>query len=407
MLREYLKLAVGNLTHRKMRTVLTMIGIFIGIATVVALISLGQGMQNAITTQFSRLGADKVTIQTKGVVTGPPGSNSDVMLTTSDLDVVKRSSGVESAAGRLIEPISVTFNRKAVFTYVASVPDDNPVSRDLVLEAMDLTIVAGRQLKIGDKNAVLIGEDYVTSPKFNNRALSFGDQIDIDGQKVQVIGVFKKTGNPIIDMSFVMNEQPVRDITNIKDKYGILVAKVGPGESLQAVADNIKRDLRKHRNVKEGKEDFTVSTPDETAKTFETVLSIIQGVLIGIAAISLLVGGIGIMNTMYTAVLERRREIGIMKAIGARNSHVLLIFIIEAGILGFIGGAIGIALGMMFSKLVEVIATAALGTTLIQAYFPLYLILGSLAFSCVVGIAAGTLPAYQASRLPPVEALRQ
>jgi putative ABC transport system permease protein len=96
-----------------------------------------------------------------------------------------------------------------------------------------------------------------------------------------------------------------------------------------------------------------------------------------------------------------------MKAIGAKNSDVLIIFLIESGMLGLIGGAIGIALGMGFSKLVEVIATAALGTALIQAYFPLYLIVGSLAFSFGVGTAAGVFPAMQASRLPPVEALRQ
>jgi putative ABC transport system permease protein len=407
MLREYLKLAVGNLTHRKVRSILTMIGIFIGIAAVVALISLGQGMQQAIENQFSKLGADKITIQTKGVATGPPGSNNDVMLTTNDLDVIRRSGGVESAAGRLIEPITVTFNRKTIFTYVASIPDNDINARDLVLETANLEMIAGRQLKASDQNAVVVGESYMTSPKFNNRALGVGDQVVIDGQKVQVVGVFKNTGNPIWDMSLLMNERPIRDLTDIKEKYGIIIAKVSSSESMQVVAENIKKDLRKHRNVKEGKEDFTVSTPEETAKTFQTVLSIIQGVLIGIAAISLLVGGIGIMNTMYTSVRERRREIGIMKAIGAKNSEVMLIFLIESGILGLIGGAIGIILGVGFSKLVEIIATVTLGTALIQAYFPLYLIIGSLMFSVGVGTAAGMLPAYQASRLPPVEALRQ
>jgi putative ABC transport system permease protein len=407
MLKEYFWLGVNNLRKRRLRSWLTMIGIFIGIAAVVSLISLGQGMQQAIENQFSRLGADKITIETKGVVTGPPGSNSVVILTKSDLDVVRRAQGVASASGRLIEPVTVDFNRKTIYTYVASVPDSDLQSRDLVLETANLDIIAGRQLKVGDQYAVVVGEDYLTSPKFNNKALSVGDRIEIDGQKAQVIGVFKKTGNPIWDMSFLMNERPVRNLINNTDKYDVITAKIAPGTSIQDVAENIKKDLRKHRDVKEGKEDFTVSTPEEAAKTFQTVLNIVEAVLVGIAAISLLVGGVGIMNTMYTSVLERRREIGIMKAIGAKNSDVMIIFLIESGMLGLIGGAIGIALGMGFSKLVEVIATAALGTALIQAYFPLYLILGSLAFSFGVGTAAGVFPAMQASRLPPVEALRQ
>jgi putative ABC transport system permease protein len=407
MLKEYFWLGVNNLRKRRLRSWLTMIGIFIGIAAVVSLISLGQGMQQAIENQFSRLGADKITIETKGVVTGPPGSNSVVILTKSDLDVVRRAQGVASASGRLIEPVTVDFNRKTIYTYVASVPDSDLQSRDLVLETANLDIIAGRQLKVGDQYAVVVGEDYLTSPKFNNKALSVGDRIEIDGQKAQVIGVFKKTGNPIWDMSFLMNERPVRNLINNTDKYDVITAKIAPGTSIQDVAENIKKDLRKHRDVKEGKEDFTVSTPEEAAKTFQTVLNIVEAVLVGIAAISLLVGGVGIMNTMYTSVLERRREIGIMKAIGAKNSDVMIIFLIESGMLGLIGGAIGIALGMGFSKLVEVIATVALGTALIQAYFPLYLILGSLAFSFGVGTAAGVFPAMQASRLPPVEALRQ
>jgi putative ABC transport system permease protein len=112
------------------------------------------------------------------------------------------------------------------------------------------------------------------------------------------------------------------------------------------------------------------------------------------------------MNTMYTSVLERRKEIGIIKAIGGRNSDVMIIFMIESGLLGMIGGIIGIILGAGLGLLVQVIATIALGTTLIQATFPWYLLIGALAFSFLLGSLAGTYPAYQASKLPPVEALR-
>jgi len=409
MLKDYLLLAVKNLRRRRLRSWLTMIGIFIGIAAVVSLISLGQGMQNAISAQFSQLGADKLTIQAKGFSTGPPGSNSDVRLTTGDLRVVQHVQGVAVATGRLIEPISVTYNRKTIYTYVASLPAD-PAERALVTQVANVDtkdMLYGRNLKPDDQWKVVMSEDYYNSPKFNGKSLAPGDRIGINGQTVDVVGIFKKTGNPFVDMSFAMNEQQVRDLLDIPDKYGLIVAQVAKGADVQLVADAITKDLRKYRNVKEGKEDFQVQTAAQTLDTVRTVLSIVTAVLVGIAAISLLVGGIGIMNTMYTSVLERTREIGIMKAIGARNRDVLTIFLVEAGLLGMLGGAIGILIGIGFSKLVEVAATVSLGSSIIQSSFPWYLIVGSLVFSFCVGAGAGTFPAFQASKLPPVEALRQ
>ncbi len=408
-LKEYVRLAANSLRKRRLRTWLTMIGIFIGIAAVVSLISLGQGMQKAIEEQFFQLGADKLTVQTKGVATGPPRSNSDVQLTTRDLEVVQRVQGVQVATGRLIEPITVEFNDKEKFLYLASLPED-PDERALVMESANVEekdFRYGRALAPSDQLKVVMSEDYYNNPKFDGKALRVGDKITIEGRTVDVVGFFKKTGNPFVDIAFVMNENVVRDLVGEPEKLGMIVAQASPGADMGLVADAMEKDLRKSRNVKEGREDFEVQTAEETLSTFKTVLSIVTAVLIGIAAISLLVGGIGIMNTMYTSVLERRREIGIMKAIGARNSDISTIFLIEAGLLGTIGGAIGIFLGIAFSKIVEVIATLALGTTLIQASFPWYLILGSLVFSFTVGSLAGVFPAMQAAKLPPVEALRQ
>ena len=409
MLKDYLRLATSNLRRRRLRSWLTMIGIFIGIAAVVSLISLGQGMQNAISAQFSQLGADKLTIKAKGFSTGPPGSNSDIQLTTGDLRTVQHVRGIAVATGRLVEPISVTYNRKTIYTYVASMPSD-PAERALVSEAANVgakDMLYGRALKSDDQWKVVMSQNYYDDPKFNGKSLAPGDRIEINGQTVDVVGIFKKTGNPFVDMSFAMNEQQIRDLLDIPDKYGLIVAQVAKGSDVQLVAESVTKDLRNYRNVKEGKEDFEVQTAAQTLDTVKTVLAIVTAVLVGIAAISLLVGGIGIMNTMYTAVVERTNEIGIMKAIGARNSDVLLIFLIEAGLLGTLGGVIGILLGMGFSKLVEIIATISLGTNIIQSSFPWYLIVGSLLFSFCVGAAAGTFPAVQASKLPPVEALRQ
>ncbi|MFH1133417.1 MAG: ABC transporter permease [Nanoarchaeota archaeon] len=408
MIRDYLQVAMQSLMHRRLRSWLTMIGIFIGIAAVVSLISLGQGMQYAIENQFFQLGADKLTIQTKGVATGPPGSNSGVTLGKGDLQVVRRATGVKVATGRLIESISVKFNDKTRFLYLASLPQDS-AERAMVTQVANVEegdIAYGRSLRPDDQRKVIMSVDYYNDPKFGGKALRVGDKILVNDQPVDVVGFFKKTGNPFVDMSFVMNEEPLRKLLNIPDRIGLIVAQVEPGADMDVVAQAVEKDLRRYRGVKEGKEDFEVRSAKETLDTFKTVLNIVTAVLIGIASISLIVGGIGIMNTMYTSVLERTKEIGIMKAIGATNRDILLIFLFESGLLGMAGGAIGIAIGIGLSKAVEVIARAQLGTSLIQAHFPLYLVLGSLAFSFGIGTLAGVLPARQAANLQPVQALR-
>jgi putative ABC transport system permease protein len=185
-------------------------------------------------------------------------------------------------------------------------------------------------------------------------------------------------------------------MARVKDNYI-------PGD----VAENIKEKLRKHRNVKEGEEDFTVQTSQELLDSVGVILDAVQWFLIGIAAISLLVGGIGIMNTMYTSVLERTREIGVMKAIGARNGDITILFLIEAGVLGMAGGLIGCLLGVTLSKTVEILSAGALAnSTLVKAYVSAELIAGALLLSFIVGCVSGVLPARQAANLKPVDALR-
>ncbi len=409
MFLDYARLAVTSLRKRRLRSWLTMIGVFIGIAAVVSLISLGQGMEHAIKNQFLQLGTDKITVQTKGFAMGAPGSFTGITLGEGDVRVVRHATGVALATARLLEPVPVEFNEKRRYSYLVSLPEE-PAERAMVMEAANVEekdVVHGRSLEPGDWWKVMTSEEYSRNPKFNGRALKVGDKLLVNGRAVELVGIFKKTGNPMVDAAFVMNEEPVRELLGLPDKVDLIVARVSPGASVSIVAENIEKDLRAYRHVKEGKEDFEVQTSEELLDTISTILSIVTAVLAGIAAISLLVGGVGIMNTMYTAVIERTKEIGIMKAIGARNNDILTIFLIESGLLGTVGGAIGIIIGALLSRLVETVATAQLGTTLIQAHFSPQLILGALAFSFLVGSAAGTFPALQASRLPPAEALRQ
>lgn len=214
-----------------------------------------------------------------------------------------------------------------------------------------------------------------------------------------------KIGNPQDDSQVYIPIDTYMDIIGGKRDYGFIMAQVSNSAEVDSIAESLKKDLRKERDVKKGEEDFTVQTTQQAIDSFSTILNVVQAVLIGLATISLLVGGVGIMNTMYTSVMERTREIGIMKAIGAKNSSIVTIFLIEAGVLGLVGGAIGTAIGVTAGKLVEFVASSA-GYSILKISFSPGLIAFSILFSFIVGAIAGILPAIRASRLKPVEALR-
>ncbi|MFH1174473.1 MAG: ABC transporter permease [archaeon] len=402
MLAELFGIAFDGLKHRRVRSWLTMVGIFIGIAAVVALISLGQGLNHAISGEFEKIGVDKIIIQPKASF-GPPGSSNPNPLTVSDKEAVQKVPGVLQAAGLLIGNARVSYNDQLKFYQVVSLPLNE--EGKLIEEMNTYKPKYGRELQQGDKYKVVLGIDFAEKELFG-RNVRVGDKILLNDQQFVVVGIWERIGNPGDDRSFTIPEEAFKELFNSTDRQDYIIAKVAVASEVKPIAVQIERALRKNRNLKEGNEDFTVQTLDEYMASFMDILDVVNAVLIGIAAISLVVGGVGIANTMFTAVLERTKEIGIMKAIGARNSHVLLLFLFESGLLGLVGGGIGVLLGMGMSKLVELIGKNVWGTNLLQAYFPWYLIVGALAFSFFIGTLFGILPARQASRQKPVDALR-
>lgn len=401
MWKDYFFIAFGSLKKRFLRTSLTMLGIFIGIASVVALISLGQGMQNAINGQFASIGTDKVTVQGADAGFGPPGQNTAGVIDESDLRLVRGTQGVDRAAGRLLKSVTVEFGDKSRVIFAASLPHDVE-GRKLVEDSLNLKVASGRLLKSADSGKVVLGSGVVDS---FDEDIVVGDKIVLNGRTFDVVGVLKK-GAAFANNALFLNERDLRDIVSVdKDEFSMIVAQVSPGAVPSEVADRVERAMRRDRGQKEGFEDFRVSTSEELINSINTILGVVQAVFIGIAAISLLVGGIGIMNTMYTSVLERTREIGIMKAIGARNSDILWIFLLESGLLGMAGGAVGVVLGMGMSKAVELAGRQVLGD-LLTASFPIWLIVGSLLFAFVIGCVSGVFPAKEASSKSPVDALR-
>jgi len=402
-MKDLLFLALNNLKRRRLRSWLTMIGIFIGIMAVVSLISIGQGLQESISEQFETLGTDTITVIGKaGVIVSPVASElSSFPLTEKDVDIIRKVNGVDMASPFLLKSLEVEFKKEKQAVLVSGiVPDEyNKIFEN------SLEFDRGRQLEENDKNKLVIG--YNTANKDFGKTINEGSSVRINGSVFEIIGILKKMGTPD-DSSIIMTLDDLRELSGEEKIISMIFIKAKQGTNVTEVADRTENKLKDYRNEKKSEEPktFAVSTSEQLLQAFSNVFGIVNAVLVGIAAISLLVGGVGIMNTMYTAVLERTREIGTLKAIGAKNSDVLLLFLFESGMLGLVGGAIGIALGFGISKGAEYIAATALGTGLLKASFSWVLVAGALFFSFTIGALSGVMPAIQASRLRPVDALR-
>jgi putative ABC transport system permease protein len=405
MIQDYFRIAVKNLTKKKMRSWLTLIGIFIGIATVVSIISLGQGLQDAVAQQFQVMGADRISVTALSPVGGPPGSYVLNPLTERDLQVIRRTRGVDVAAGQLLESAFVEFGDRSRTSYVASLPR-NTNERNFIMSINNYEISSGRMLKPDERTKVVLGANFEQRPIFG-RMLRLGDDIFIEGETFEIVGFLERTGSFQVDGLVLLSESSARSLFDNQDNYAVILTSPANIDDIDLVADRMRENLRKSRGVREGREDFSVDTSQDVLDSLNDILSIVTYFLLGIAAISVLVGAVGIMNTMFTSILERTKEIGIMKAIGATNYDILLMFLFESGLLGLIGGFIGLILGMALGLLVQTLGRLAFGTNLIQAVFTFELIIGALFFSFIIGAVAGLLPALRASRMKPVDALRQ
>jgi putative ABC transport system permease protein len=402
MIRDYFILAMRNLRKRKLRSWLTMVGIFISIATIFMLVSLSLGLQGAVEEQFRLLGTDKIFIQPATGFLGPPGSVGGVLLTEDDVDVISKIRGVKDFSFFTAGNARVEFAGQTRYMMVWGIP---PERQDVYIEIGAFEAEEGRLLEEKDNNKLVLGILHKEGKVFK-KPVRVGNKLTINDKDFKVKGTLERIGNPDDDRMILMDMDSFRELFDIPERVDWIMVQVDEGEDVNEVADRIEKKLRSTRGVTEKNQDFDILKPEELLESFGDILNIITVFLAGIAAISLIVGGIGIANTMYTSVLERTNEIGVMKAIGAKNKDVFMIFFIESGLLGLVGGIMGVVLGYGVSKTVEFVAVTQLGTDLLQAAAPLYLIIGSLAFGFLIGTISGTLPAVQASKTNVVDALR-
>ena len=403
MLRDYFVLALKSLRRRRLRSLLTMLGIVIGIAAIISLISLGEGLREAIVGQFNDLGNDKLIVESLGAGFGPPGSTAPVKLNERDLKLIENTPGVKLVVSRLIRLAGAELDDELEFFYVASIPK-NQDGIDLIFESLRVGLEEGKEIRAGDIGEVIIGQDI---KKAFVREINIGDKLLIQDKDFEIAGILEKTSSFQINGAMLMAEEDMEEILDIKDEIDLILVQVDDDGRVIETAESIEKRMRKDRRQKEGEEDFSVTTPLKSFEAVNTILNIINVIFFGIASLSLIIGGIGIANTMYTSVLERTREIGVMKAVGARNSDVLAVFMAESGFLGFVGGIVGAIIGIGLAFGATYIVGSFLGSLVLEAQISFTIISFAVAFATSIGLAAGVLPALQASRLKPVEALRK
>ena len=403
MIKDNLRVVHSSLKRRKLRSWLTLVGILIGITAVITLISLGEGIRGAVTSQFDFLNPEVLTIRADGITMAPPGTGVSNPLQEKYLKDIQKIKGVDLAIGRIIENAQIKFNGRSHFSIAISFPKNG--DKDIIKKIVQLEIEKGNMLDSSDTYRIVVGSDYSKSDMFG-KAVELRDELEIEGKKFKVKGRLEKKGSFIVDHSVIINEDPLKDLYNHEDTYELIVVKVESESEIAQVKERLEKYLRKERDVDEGEEDFTVSSPEETLKSLDSTLFGIQLFIYLIAAISILVGGIGIANTMYTSVLERTRDIGVMKAIGAKDSQITVLFLLESGLLGLVGGIVGIIFGASTSIILAKIGNKFLSEGLIQINLPLEFILATLIFSFLVGLISGIVPAIKASKLKPIDALR-
>jgi len=398
-----IKVAYRSLSKNKMRTFLTMLGIIIGVASVIAMLAIGQGSKQNVQASIASLGTNTIMIfpgsSNQGGVRGAAGSTTtltvdDVETIRARCDMINHITPIAQKRGQAIYG-SQNWNTMIVGAY-----DDYFYCRNLNLQS-------GNKYTVADEHAAakvcVIGQTVITN-LFGENANPIGQTIRINQIPFKIIGTLEKKGqntfgqdqDDIVIAPFNTVFKRMLNSTNVS----MIIASAISQESIDDASKQIHPVLReRHKLLPNDDDDFTIRTQSDIANIFGSISKVMTILLATIASISIIVGGIGIMNIMLVSVTERTREIGIRLAVGAKGRDVLLQFMIEAIFIGLLGGAIGILLGVLISVAVGTLAGWPITITLFS-------ILLSSIFSAAVGVFFGWYPARKAANLNPIDALR-
>ncbi len=400
--------ALRALLSNKLRSILTMLGILIGVAAVISVLSLGSAQTAIVEKSFASLGSNLIYVTPLQL--GIAGVGAQSTLTLQDAQAIARgATAVEAVAPTAQSYAQVVAGTQSLSNTIIAgvVPVAEQVNNYAVSEGSFIT-----NFDYGGVSRVVVLGNEVATTLFG--AMNpVGQSIRIGGRQFEVIGVLASRGVgfgtedlqvyvPLSTFYATLSSSQAGSRGNIVNMISVQAKSSG---DTQAAEEQITAILRQQHGLRSGEDDdFRVFSLASVAEQLTQVLGILQLVLAAIAGISLLVGGIGIMNIMLVSVTERIREIGLRKAVGAKRRDILVQFLIEAATLGLCGGAIGVGVGWIIVKIMSVVATNA-GFSF-QAVLPSYAIVLAVGVAVFIGLASGLYPAIRAARLDPIESLR-
>ena len=422
MFRENLRVALRALAANKLRSVLTILGIIIGVAAVIALVALGNGVQAFIDGQFQQQGANLVFVfparidinggaNRAGFAAGAPGSRQiPLSLTLGDAEALRDRNQVPDAA--IVAPV--------VSGNVRAFAGDNKYLGRLRGTAPEYRLLNDWQTVYGDwfdeadyanRSRVAVLGDYAYRKLYPNGGDPTGEEIRLNNVSFKIAGVLRQrvggqegSDDDLILLPLTTARERLFPQRNAKGQtvVGVVLISATSKERVNATVQQVTEVLRQRHNIQfQDQDDFSVATQEDLQSTVGAITGAVTIFLAAIAAISLFVGGIGIMNIMLVSVTERTREIGLRKAIGAKPRVILLQFLIESTALALLGGLIGIGLGWGMATLVTVFSSGQFQAIVTPGAVAL-----AVGFSAAVGIVFGVYPAARAARLNPIEALR-
>ncbi|MBN2477905.1 ABC transporter permease [Candidatus Micrarchaeota archaeon] len=398
--------AVGSLRKRKLRSWLTIIGIIIGITTIVSIVSIGDGLRKDIQDQLDQFGSNQmfvipVNIESGGLasyVGTPTGRSSSGKLYERDAENIEGIPGVVSVSKAVYGRANVEFKGKEITATIYGM-DSNIFD---IWEEMYYP-VKGRVYSDNEKRVVYLGND-AANLMFGKNKVDVGNKMEINNEEYRVVGIMKKIGSSMSQSDdsaiYIPFDQGVEVFGSelAKGEVSMILIQIDEGYNAEELKESVEYELMKSHKVSEDDKDFSVITAEYMNEIIGSILDIVSTFLLLIAMIASVVSAIGITNTMFMSVMEKVKEIGVLKAVGASDWDLQMIFLIESGTMGLIGGLIGILLGYGVAYVVSTFG--------IVTYVSLQLTVFALLFAVGVGIAAGVFPARRAAKLSPIEAFR-
>ncbi len=396
-LTDMVSYSFNALRYGKVRSWLTVLGIVVGISTIVVLIGLVQGLKDDITSELEGFGSRTIVITPSSVSAAASFMPTQGKLYLEDYERVKRLGAVEYITPIVTGRTYAKYKKDEISLSVFGIEPEIFKQVTGVLELEE-----GRFLTDADRKSAVIGNN-IAKEQFDEE-VRVGSVLYLSDERYTVVGVLKKTGSSFTnfdDAVFIPFREAEDMFSDImaEDEITAIRLTVKEGDDPEEVAEDIETLLLSAHKVSEDEKDFSVITSAFINQQLDEITGMLSLFMGAIAGISLIVGGVGISNTMFMSVLERTKEIGTIKAIGATHSEIEKLFLVESSLIGVFGGLAGLTIAFVLIIIIDF-------SGFVPAVFIPWVAAGALAFAAIVGILAGYFPARQAARLDPIEALR-